>query len=38
MKDNKRIKVLLKVIPRIYDKNPEMQEAGDRHIDDRSIC
>ena len=29
MKDNKRIKVLLKVIQTIYDKNPEMQEVID---------
>ena len=27
MKDNKRVKVLLKVIQRIYDKNPEIQEV-----------
>ena len=27
MKDNKRDKVLLKVIQRIYDKNPEIQEV-----------
>ena len=27
MKDNKRVKVLLKVIQRVYNKNPEMQEA-----------
>ena len=29
MKDNKRVRVLLEVIQRIYDKNPEMQEVID---------
>ena len=29
MKHNKRAKVLLKVIQRIYDKNPEIQEVID---------
>ena len=29
MKDKKRIEVLLKVIKRIYDQNPEMQELTD---------
>ena len=27
MKDNKRVKVLLKFIQRMYDKNPEIQEV-----------
>ena len=27
MKDNKRVRVLLEVIQRIYDKNPEMQDT-----------
>ena len=29
MKDNKRVRVSLEVIQRIYDKNPEMQEVID---------
>ena len=29
MKDNKRVKLLLKVIKRIYDQNPEMQKVID---------
>ena len=29
IKDNKRVRVLLEVIQRIYDKNPEMQEVID---------
>ena len=29
MKDNKRVKVLLKVIKRIYHQNPEMQKVID---------
>ena len=29
MKDNKRVKVSLKVIQRIYDKNPAIQEVID---------
>ena len=32
MKNNKRAKVLLKVIQKIYDKNPEMQEVIDASI------
>ena len=32
MKDNKRAKVLLKVIQRIYDKNQEIQEVIDASI------
>ena len=27
IKDNKRVRVLLEVIQRIYDKNPEMQDT-----------
>ena len=27
MKNNKRVKVLLEVIQKVYDKNPEMQEV-----------
>ena len=29
MKDKEKLKILLKVIQRIYDKNPEMQEVID---------
>ena len=29
MKDNKKVKILLKVIQRSYDKNPETQEVID---------
>ena len=29
MKDKKKIEVLLRIIKRIYDQNPEMQEAID---------
>ena len=29
MKDKKELKLLLKVIQRIYDKNPKMQEVTD---------
>ena len=32
MKDKKRIKVLLKVIESIYDKNPEMQDEIDASL------
>ena len=48
MKDKEKLEILLKVIQRIYDKNPEMQEVidvsmievctrGDRRIDDESM-
>ena len=48
MKDKEKIEILLKVIQRIYDKNPEMKEVidvsmievctrGDRRIDDESM-
>ena len=48
MKDKEKLKILLKVIQRIYDKNPEMKEVidvsmievctrGDRRIDDESM-
>ena len=32
MKDKKKLEVLLKVIQRVYDKNPGMQEAIDKSI------
>ena len=32
IKDNERVKVLLKVIQRIFDKNPEIQEVIDASI------
>ena len=48
MKDKEKLEILLKVIQRIYDKNPEMKEVidvsmievctrGDRRIDDESM-
>ena len=36
MEDNKRVKVLLKVIQRISDKTQE-NSRGDRHVDHRSM-
>ena len=48
MKDKEKLEILLKVMQRIYDKNPEMKEVidvsmievctrGDRRIDDESM-
>ena len=48
MKDKEKLEILLKLIQRIFDKNPEMKEVidvsmievctrGDRRIDDESM-
>ena len=38
MKDEKKLEILLTVIQRIYDKNPEMQEVIDASIIEILLC